>query len=382
MHSASTTAFTRRRAALLIGGYALGLGGMIYLKGLYLSEDRYFLILLVPAALLGLTRRYIIDFLPFIALMLGYEELRGVAHIIRPDPYYTPQIDIDKFLFNGTIPTVWLQGKLWSGHVEWWEKVLDVLLHLHFIVPPTILFLVWLWDRTRYYRFAITILVLSYAGAIGFALWPAAPPWMASQHHVIPHVTQIASRISSVQVGGAKVTSSGSWIVEHLSRNASAAVPSLHAAYSFTVVLMAFTISRKLGPIGDPVRDRDVVHDRVLRRALRVGRDHRRRARGGRVGRRRADRCPEPGSRGRSPRRSPRRAVRLRPSRAADDREDDARIELRRRAREVLQRQVPRERQVRRVDTQSERRHRMAHRPREVQGVGLPVRGARDAAGS
>ena len=41
----------------------------------------------------------------------------------------------------------------------------------------------------------------------------------------------------------------------------------------------------------DPVRDRDVVHDRVLRRALRVGRDHRRRARGDRVGRRRSDRA-------------------------------------------------------------------------------------------
>ncbi len=158
--------------------------------------------------------------------------------------------------------------------------MLDVLLHLHFIVPPTILFLVWLWDRARYYRFAITILVLSYLGALGFALWPAAPPWMASQHHVIPHVAQIASRISSVQVGGAKVTSIGSWIVEHLTRNPSAAVPSLHAAYSFTVVLMAFSISKKLGPHRDRVRGRDVVHDRLLRRALRLGRADRDRARG------------------------------------------------------------------------------------------------------
>ena len=157
-------------------------------KGLYLSEDRYFLILLVPALALGVGRRYVLDFLPFIALMLAYEELRGVAHMISPHPYYLPQIDIDKFLFNGTIPTVWLQGKLWNGHVQWWEQVLDVLLHLHFIVPPTILFLVWLWDRARYYRFAIGILVTSYLGALGFALWPAAPPWMASQHHVIPHI--------------------------------------------------------------------------------------------------------------------------------------------------------------------------------------------------
>ncbi|MDX6525353.1 MAG: hypothetical protein QOI43_864 [Gaiellales bacterium] len=221
---------------------------MIWVKGLYLSEDRYFLVLLVPAVLLGVARRYVLDFLPFIALMLGYEELRGLAHVLRPHPYYAPQIDIDKLLFNGTIPTHWLQGQLWNGHVQWWQEVLDVLLHLHFIVPPTILFLVWLWDRARYYRFAITIIVLSYAGAIGFALWPAAPPWMASRHHVIPHVAQIASLISSVQVGAAKVTSHGSWIVEHLTRNPSAAVPSLHAAYSFTVVLMAYAINRKLAP--------------------------------------------------------------------------------------------------------------------------------------
>jgi hypothetical protein len=246
---ALATTMTTQRWVLLLGGYLVGLLGMIYVKGLYLSEDRYFLILLVPALALGVGRRYVIDFLPFIALMLAYEELRGVAHLISPHPYYLPQIDIDKFLFNGTIPTVWLQGELWNGHVQWWEKVLDVLLHLHFIVPPTILFLVWLWDRARYYRFAITILVVSYLGALGFALWPAAPPWMASQHHVIPHIAQISSRIASVQVGGTKVTSNGSYIMEHLTRNASAAVPSLHAAYSFLVVLMAFSISRKVGPL-------------------------------------------------------------------------------------------------------------------------------------
>jgi hypothetical protein len=235
---------------LLIGGYLVGLLGMIWWKGLYLSEDRYFLILLVPALALGVARRYVVDFAPFIILMLCYEEARGLAHKISPHPYYLPQIDIDKALFGGTIPTVWLQGELWNGHVQWWEQVLDVLLHLHFIVPPTILFLVWLFDRARYYRFAITILVISYLGAVGFALWPAAPPWMASQHHVIPHIAQISSRISSVSVGGTKVHSNASYILSHLSRNASAAVPSLHAAYSFMVILMAFSINRRLGPFG------------------------------------------------------------------------------------------------------------------------------------
>ena len=246
----------------------------------------------MPALALGLGRRYVLDFLPFIALMLGYEELRGVAHLLRPHPYYLPQIDIDKLLFNGTIPTAWLQGKLWNGHVEWWQRVLDVLLHLHFIVPPTILFLVWLWDRTRYYRFAITIVVLSYAGAIGFALWPAAPPWMASQHHVIPHVAQIASRISSVQVGGAKVTSSG-----RVDRRAPHPQPVRRGALAARRLLVhGRADGGRDQPQADPVRvavrRRDVVHDRLLRRALRLGRDHRRRPRSRRLGRRRAHPAP------------------------------------------------------------------------------------------
>jgi hypothetical protein len=221
---------------------------MIATRGLYLTPDRYFLILLVPALALGVARRYVIDFLPFIALIILYEVTRGVAHIVRPDPYYAPQLDLDRWLTGGTVPTIWLQNLLWDGHLSWWEAALSVLTKLHFIVPPTLLFLIWLRRRELYYRFAATMLVVSFAGALTFALWPAAPPWMASQHHVIPHVAQIASRISSVQVGGAKVTSSGSWIVEHLTRNPSAAVPSLHAAYSFTVVLMAAAISRKLIP--------------------------------------------------------------------------------------------------------------------------------------
>jgi hypothetical protein len=234
--------FTRRRLALLLGGYAVGLGGMIATRGLYLSPDRYFLILLVPALALGVARRYVADFLPFIVLIILYEVTRGVAHILRPDPYYAPQLDIDRWL-TGTVPTIWLQDRLWDGSLSWWEASLSVLTKLHFIVPPTLLFLIWLRRRELYYRFAATMVLVSFAGAITFAIWPAAPPWMAGRDGWIPKV----HRIGYSQVTGVPESTS-SWVHQLYDiRNESAAVPSLHAAYALLVVLFCFALGRRAG---------------------------------------------------------------------------------------------------------------------------------------
>ncbi len=40
-----------------------------------------------------------------------------------------------------------------------------MLTKLHFIVPPTLLFLIWLRRRELYYRFAATMVAVSFAGA-------------------------------------------------------------------------------------------------------------------------------------------------------------------------------------------------------------------------
>jgi hypothetical protein len=226
----------------LIGGYAVGLGGMIATRGLYLTPDRYFLILLVPALALGVARRYVIDVLPFIVLIILYEVARGVAHILRPHPHYTPQLDIDRWL-TGTVPTIWLQDLLWDGHLSWWEWVRSMLTKLHFIVPPTLLFLIWLRRRELYYRFAATMLAVSSAGAITFVLWPAAPPWMAGRDGWIPNVHRIGYR----EVAGVPESTS-SWIHQLYDiRNEAAAVPSLHAAYALLVVLFCFALGRRVG---------------------------------------------------------------------------------------------------------------------------------------
>ena len=186
--------WTRRRVAALVLGYLAGLGGMILVKGVFLSADRYFLILLVPAVALGVGRGYVRDFLPFIALVLLYEEARGLAHSLHPHPFYEPMLTLDRWIGLGQVPTIRLQGWLWHGHLEWYDHAFSLLDRLHFIVPPTLLLLIWLERREVFYRCAATLVAVSFAGAADVPGLPggaalarvqarAAPPRRAHRLH-------------------------------------------------------------------------------------------------------------------------------------------------------------------------------------------------------
>jgi len=233
--------WTRRRIVAMLVAYVVGLGGIVWLKGLFISPDRYFLVLLVPALVLGVARPYVRDFLPFVALIIFYEELRGLAHVINPEPFYEPMIAFDRVLF-GRLPTSIIQDLLWHGTLQWYDKVLAVVQRAHFFVPPTLLFLIWLERRELYYRCALTLLVVSFAGAFTFLVFPAAPPWKASETGRIEHVVKIGD-VRNVT----PVRSPRSWIESQLHPNPVAAVPSLHTAYSLLTVVFAFAWRRRVG---------------------------------------------------------------------------------------------------------------------------------------
>ncbi len=77
---------------------------------------------------------------------------------------------------------------------------------------------------------------MSFAGALTFLAFPAAPPWLASKHELIPHV----ARIGYIEGGSSPVETSKSWIESQILPNPVAAVPSLHAAYALLVLLFAY----------------------------------------------------------------------------------------------------------------------------------------------
>jgi len=215
----------RRMLLITLGVLALMLALAIFLFGLSITTDRYLLILFMPALVLRRGRMYLRDFGIFAALIVVYSELRGLAHVLRPEPFYVPQLNVDKWLFAGHVPTVELQQWFWTGSMHWYDHVIVDTARLHFIIPPLFAFLLWMKRRALFFRFASSTLLLSFSAALTFLLFPAAPPWAAGKTLLTPTVTQIDDH------AWAAVPSSFS-LSKLIAPNPYAAIPSLHGGYA------------------------------------------------------------------------------------------------------------------------------------------------------
>lgn len=223
------------RRTVVVAGVALAaaVAVEVALFGPPLTPERFVLLPLVVAVVLGRTRPYVRDFIPFVLLVLLYEELRGVAHLLHPHPYYRPQIRLEEWLFNGHLPTIELQHWLWSGHLRFYDHLITGFSSAHFLVPPALAFFLWLKDRDLFVRFVRTYLVLSYAAALAFLLFPAAPPWAAARAGDIPPVA-LLSGTPNTQVGKGLILP-----------NPYASIPSLHAGYALLVFLFVALYARR-----------------------------------------------------------------------------------------------------------------------------------------
>ena len=220
----------RRTFFLAYGALGATMVVAFVLFGLSLTTDRYLVILLVPALVMRRGRLYLRDFGFFALLMLAYSELRGLAHVLNPDPYYTPQLRLEKWLFGGIVPTAELQQLWWHGTLHWWDHVLFDVAKLHFVIPPLLAFFLWVKRRALFFRFASSMLVLSFAGALTFLIFPSAPPWAAGRALLAPTVTRIDDGPWSAVPNSISISSV-------IQANPYAAIPSLHGGYAFLIFL-------------------------------------------------------------------------------------------------------------------------------------------------
>src|SRR5579884_3920791 len=158
-----TLAGYSRRTVVAVAMLAAAAAAEVAVLGPPTTPERLVVLTLLAALVLGRARPYVRDFLPFVALVLVYEELRGVAHLLHPHPYYRPQIRAEEWLFGGRLPTIELQHWLWSGHLRFYDHLITAFSSVHFFVPPALAFFLWLKDRELFVRFVRTYLVLSYA---------------------------------------------------------------------------------------------------------------------------------------------------------------------------------------------------------------------------
>jgi hypothetical protein len=175
------------------------------------------------------------DWAPLFAMLTAYDMLRGQAdqwgsvHIL-------PQIHVDEWLFGGNAPTVLLQHALFTpGRLQWWDYVMFLVYLSHFFVGLIVAALLWKFAYHRFHRYATMFVGLSFAAFATYALYPAAPPWLASQ---LPHALAPTAKVIDeiwVHIGlhqGASVFSARGNLA-----NPVAAVPSLHSAYPFLLML-------------------------------------------------------------------------------------------------------------------------------------------------
>jgi hypothetical protein len=236
-HEADGRHLSRVMVGVLIGYVALILLLMVA-RGAVMSPDLFVVLALVVAVVMGRTRLFLRDWLPFAAIFLGWESMRGLADELGVAVHSTDVIALERFFFAGRIPAEELQA---AFHVPGQVNLLDLattfLYVAHFALPLVVAFAFWVLERRLFYRYLLALLLMSFAAFICYVLIPVAPPRFAGSFGPPLAVDDIA-RSTFTQLHFAPVTT---WLYGSISGNQVAAFPSLHSAYPLLAYLFART---------------------------------------------------------------------------------------------------------------------------------------------
>jgi len=234
--------------------YLAALAIACVVRGIPTSRDALFLWILlgVLAAsaydVRGWLRGVLFDWLPLAAILFAYDFLRGSADELFT-AHVRPQLRADELLFDGHVPTVWLQQRLWDGAatIDWLDYAAWVVYLTHFFATLTVAAGLWLFARPLFRPYAAMVALLAVAGFATYALFPAAPPWLASQEGELAPTQRIVRFVSA----DAPISFFGP-LWEHGARYANdvAAVPSLHAGYALLIALFFWSRVGRLLRVG------------------------------------------------------------------------------------------------------------------------------------
>jgi hypothetical protein len=189
-------------------------------------------------------RRLIMDWLPILVIAAGYDTIRAQTPSLLARAIVKPQLRFDEALFGGIAPTVRLQRLLGvrPGVVHWWDYIVWLGYLSHFVVTLVVTAFLYLTDRARFRRLAALVVTVSLAGFATYYIIPAGPPWLASRYGDLPHTTRVVQQVWAHLglTGIAQVFDGSSKFA-----NPVAALPSLHAAWPFMLLLFFWPTARR-----------------------------------------------------------------------------------------------------------------------------------------
>jgi PAP2 superfamily len=220
--------------------YVVLLGLFIVIRGLPFDRlwQALWIITGITAAMAGRPIndyfRVLRDWSLFFAALLLYDHTRGIADTLGMPLHVSDIVAVEKVLFGGTVPSLWLQDRLYdSAHIHWYDVALSLVYLSHFCAIWIIGAVIYVRSREAWGGYARRALGLSFAGLLTYILAPAAPPWWAADAGVIGDVERISSRgWTSLGLHGASSTLEAA----QASANSVAALPSLHSAFALLVL--------------------------------------------------------------------------------------------------------------------------------------------------
>ena len=180
-------------------------------------------------------KRLLLDWLPLVVVLFGYGILRGYASHTLWGPFYRPQVWFDTHVVGfGVDPTVQLQRWLYRPGLHFWDYLVWACYMSHFFTSFIIAGVLWKTNYPKFRRFVPMFVGLTFIGYITYVLYPAMPPWMASQFGHIPPTTRIIDQVwKHLHIGLGQALFAGGNKFD----NNVAAMPSLHGAYPMLICL-------------------------------------------------------------------------------------------------------------------------------------------------
>jgi membrane-associated phospholipid phosphatase len=172
--------------------------------------------------------------------------LRSLADQAGFHTRYDYVIGLDKVLFRGTVPTVWLQEHLYSlGRISPLDIYCSVVYFTYFAVPLIVGVALWHLRPLGFRIYLSATLVTICLSAAWFTAVPTAPPWLAGLDGHLPQLTRVAAAVVDHVWPGFYERN-----YQVVGINDVASFPSLHLAQTLLVVLATWRYGRWMRIVG------------------------------------------------------------------------------------------------------------------------------------
>lgn len=235
-------ALAQRRALLGRIAFAVALVAVLtYINTAFLGWS-----LAVGAAVamvpLSRVRQYAIAFLPYAALWLVFSLFRAMANETGI-PLRTDEVtSIERAMFFGYTPTIWLQGRLYDPlNLAWYDYFTTFIHWSYFFVPHVIAVLIWRHSPELYRRFLATMLIVLSTGLAIYFISPASPPWLTADRAPQEDMYRVMAKVGG-QLHSGLYERTYSALGDP---NPVAAMPSMHQAVTVAACIFALHSGRR-----------------------------------------------------------------------------------------------------------------------------------------